>query len=240
MPANAVNRFPTRERTFSIATNEASISVIVPVYNGARYISQALESILNQTRRPGEILVIDDGSTDDTARVVGQFGDSVVYHYQKNMGSSVSRNRGVGLASGQLLAFLDADDLWTEDKIAIQLAALDANPNLDLVWGHVVEFRGETPATGSCAAAIAGHHPGTMLVRREAFTRIGNFSEAYQEAEVVEWMTRVLQCEVSHLMLRETLMFRRIHEANKGLSNPAANRQYLAILKNHLDKKRAK
>jgi len=220
--------------------NGDQISVILPVYNGATFIYQAIDSILAQSIQPMEIIVIDDGSTDDTASVVKRFGDQVHYYYQNNSGTSVSRNRGVQLARGDLLAFLDADDLWPSDKLEKQVAALRDDPALDLIWGNVIEFRGPGTPDSTAGRPVPGHHPGTMLIRRQAFSRIGEFSTTYQQVEVVEWMTRVLQAQINQHMLPDVLMYRRLHAANKGMSNPAAGRQYLQVLKKHLERTRTK
>ena len=216
------------------------VSVIVPVYNGALFVSQAIESILAQSHQPMEIIVIDDGSTDNTEDIVKRFGGLVRYQYQANSGTSVARNHGVRLSHQELLAFLDADDLWPADKLAKQVATLSDDESVDLVWGNVVEFVGLGPVTSTNASPVPGHHPGTMLIRREAFARIGEFSETYQQVEVVAWMTRVLQSQIKQVMLPDVLMYRRIHGSNKGISNPDADRQYLQVLKKHLDQKRAR
>lgn len=222
-----------------LASSEWNISVIVPVYNGANFISQAIDSILAQSCAPTEIIMIDDCSTDDTALIVQRYGSAVRYHRQLNSGTSVARNTGVRLSQGNLLAFLDADDLWAEDKLEKQLAVLQNNPQVDLVWGNVIEFTGDVFNPEASTQPTPGHHPGTMLIRRQAFEVIGEFSEDYQQGEVVEWMTRVLLSEVEQLMLRDVLMYRRIHGANKGIANPQADREYLHILKKHLDRRRA-
>jgi len=223
-----------------MTSNDWSISVIIPVYNGAAFISEAIESVLSQSHQAMEIVVIDDGSTDETASIVRQFDSPVRYHYQTNGGTGVARNNGIRIATGRFLAFLDADDLWTKDKLARQVALFQQDPNLDLVWGNVVEFSGEKSSGDDGGPTIPGHHPGTALIRRQAFEIIGEFSEVYQQAEVVEWASRVLQSAIKQLMLPDTLMYRRIHKTNKGLSNPNSNQEYLQVLKRHLDRRRSK
>lgn len=220
-------------------SEQYQVSVIVPVFNAERYIAEAIDSILAQSTPAMEIVTIDDGSSDNSATILKRYGSKLRYHYQANSGSSVARNNGVAMTRGQMLAFLDADDLWVARKLAIQLAAFRENPSLDLVWGHVVEFTGSPPLAGESVTPVPGHHPGTMLIRRAVFDRVGGFSETYQQAEVLEWMTRLMQQDVNCLMLPDVLMYRRIHDANKGIANPGANLQYLQILKKHLDRKRA-
>ena len=110
------------------------ISVVIPVYNGALFIQGALQSVLNHTAPPIEIIVVDDGSTDGTTDVVRLVNSAVPirYHRQDNQGPSVARNLGVSLASGDWIAFLDADDIWHPEKLAIQADLIQAHPDVAL------------------------------------------------------------------------------------------------------------
>ena len=105
------------------------VSCIVPVYNGERYLREALDSILAQTYRPLEIIVADDGSADGTAGVVATFGDQVRYVRQHNQGPSSARNLGIRVPTGDFIAFLDADDLWHPEKLARQIARFQTRLN---------------------------------------------------------------------------------------------------------------
>ena len=116
------------------------ISVMIPVYNCDRYLGEAIESVLSQTYRPLEIIIIDDGSTDGSAAVAKRFMPHIHYYYQANAGIGSARNKGIELAQGSFFAFLDADDLWSKDKLAQQMAALEAHPGVDVVFGHVTQF----------------------------------------------------------------------------------------------------
>ncbi len=97
------------------------ISVVLPVFNGAQFIGNAIQSVLKQSVRDFEVIVVDDGSTDGTEKVVRQYSDGIRYHFQGNQGAGVARNIGVSLAQGEWIAFLDADDTWYPDKLKIQL-----------------------------------------------------------------------------------------------------------------------
>lgn len=215
------------------------ISVIVPVYNGASYVADAIRSILAQGDHPLEIIVVDDGSTDDTATIVQQFGPPVRYYHQRNQGSSIARNFGVTQAKGEWLAFLDADDLWAADRLAVQAAALQQNPAVDLIWGHVMEFSGDAPDSAIGVDALPGYHVGTMLIRKDVFAAVGAFSTTYQLAEMVDWIARLQSSSAQQLMLPEVLMYRRIHQTNKGKSARYSKHEYLHVLKRHLDRTRA-
>ncbi|WRH67485.1 MAG: glycosyltransferase family A protein [Planktothrix sp. GU0601_MAG3] len=116
------------------------ISVIIPAYNCDRYVDQAVESILNQTYPADEIIIIDDGSQDNTRQVLQPYSDHIHYVYQENQGVSVARNHGLNLARGEFIVFLDADDIFLPDKLAAQLAVFQAQPHLGLVqsgWRRV-------------------------------------------------------------------------------------------------------
>lgn len=217
----------------------AQVSVVIPVYNGSAYIAKAIASVRNQDYRELQIIVVDDGSTDNTSQVVADLEPAVHYIRQDNGGTGVARNRGAQEVSGDFIAFIDADDLWTPGKLALQMAAFDEDPELDAVWGHVREFsEGEDPER-SGRPAMAGKHPGTVLFRAAAFRRSGGFATDLPNAEVVDWVSRLEALGMKQRMLPEVLMYRRLHETNKGRDNPEAHREYLYALKRHLDRTRS-
>lgn len=117
------------------------ISVIIPSFNNGPYIRQAIDSVLGQTRQPDEIIIVDDGSTDDTASVVSSFSDNRIrYLHQPRSGVSVARNRGLEVATGDYLAFLDADDHWRSNMLELQSRVLDNSPSLVCCFGNFVRF----------------------------------------------------------------------------------------------------
>lgn len=215
------------------------VSVVIPAYNAEAFLAAALESALSQEGANLDVIVVDDGSTDGTAAVLGRFGEQVRVFRQDNAGSGAARNRGAARARGDYLAFLDADDLWAPGKLSRQLAALAREPTLDMVWGGVREFRdGDDPAA-SDLPVLAAPHPGAALLRREAFERTGGFSETFRQTEVVEWATRILQAGLRQAGMDDVVMYRRLHGANKGQGNAPARSEYLAVLKRHLDRRRS-
>jgi len=109
-----------------------TISVVIPAYNAAEYIGRAIDSVLAQTRRPDEIIVVDDGSTDDTASIVETYGSQVRLIRQENAGVSAARNTGIDAATGEWIAFLDSDDEWLKEKLQLQVELLGRNS--ELVW----------------------------------------------------------------------------------------------------------
>jgi glycosyltransferase involved in cell wall biosynthesis len=114
----------------STATQTPQVSVIIPAYNGDRYIVQAVESVLGQTFTDLEIIVVDDGSSDRTYQVLQPYLDRISYIYQENQGVAAARNRGIKEAKGDLIAFLDQDDFFLSDKLASQVALFRSSPSL--------------------------------------------------------------------------------------------------------------
>jgi glycosyltransferase involved in cell wall biosynthesis len=220
------------------------VSVVVPVYNGALHVAAALDSVIDQTYRPLEIVVVDDGSTDASAAVIAGYGDAVRCCPQPNQGSGAARNRGVALARGDLLAFLDQDDVWVRDKLSRQVAALAADPALDAVTGMVAHFY--SPELGPdfrarvrCPARpLPGYLPSAFLIRRAAFARVGGFGDQWKLVEWAEWVVRALAAGITLRVLPDVVARRRLHEANKGLALRAFRDEYPRILKAVLDRRR--
>ena len=116
------------------------VSVVIPTYNNAHYIGEALDSVLAQGFTDFEIVVVDDGSTDDTERVVAAYGGRIRYHWQANGGLAVARNTGMRLSRGEFLTYLDADDVWERDNLRFKVALLDQHPDLGGVFSEFAIF----------------------------------------------------------------------------------------------------
>jgi glycosyltransferase involved in cell wall biosynthesis len=220
------------------------ISVIIPVYNCERYLAEALESVLAQTWGRVETVIVDDGSTDGSADVAKRFGSSVRYDLQPHAGPGVARNRGVELAQGEYLAFLDADDLWVENKLELQMAAFDSDTLPDAVFGHVEQFispdlpRALTEKIYCPVELVPGRFPGTMLIRSETFRRVGLFSSGLRVGEFIEWYSRATELGLKDVMLPQMVLRRRIHATNSGIVYRDARSDYVRVLKAALDRRR--
>jgi glycosyltransferase involved in cell wall biosynthesis len=220
------------------------ISVIIPVYNAERYLAEAVESVLAQTYRPLEVIVIDDGSTDSSAAIIKKYALLVTYFYQPNAGSSAARNRGVRFSKGEYLAFLDADDLWVEDKLELQMRAFQQNPQTEAVFCHVRQFyspdlSAELRARIVChPSPMPGYLTGMMLIRKEAFLRYGEFESQWDIGEDLNWMVRAQDMGIKKILLPETLLLRRLHENNQGILLKDRHNQLTHILKASLDRRR--
>jgi glycosyltransferase involved in cell wall biosynthesis len=196
----------------------ATISCIVPVYNGARFLGAALDSILAQSLPPTEVIVVDDGSTDATVDVVDAYARHVQYVRQENAGPAAARNRGIGLASGDFLSFLDADDLWHPNKLERQLAALESDPEAGICITYFQNFWMDELADERLqlrdhdfARPLPGYVCQCLLARRNVFDIVGLFDETRRLGEDLDWYARAAQAGIVHEILDEPLVRRRIH-----------------------------
>src|SRR5262249_49927925 len=187
------------------------VSVIIPTFNCARFLRQAINSALSQTYTDHEIIVVDDGSTDETGDLIAQYGSKVVYLYQSNGGVSSARNLALSKSSGELIAYLDADDMWYPQKLEKQVAFLDAHKECGLVHSEVsvinednevihTRFNQETRRTvpqGYCPLELLKRsHVQTLTVveRRMCIDRVGFFDETLPTAEdYMHWILIVLE-----------------------------------------------
>jgi glycosyltransferase involved in cell wall biosynthesis len=221
------------------------MSVMIGAYDAAPYLGEAIESVLAQDYEPIELIVVDDGSTDGTAEVARSFPQVKVIQ-QENGGNGAARNRAVEHASGELYAFLDADDRFTPGKLSMQKAALDADPGLDMVFGHVREFfspelDAETRASLRPPAAepMPWTAPNLMLVRRGSFERVGPFSESLRVGVTVDWCARAVDAGLKSMMPPDVVLERRLHLTNNGIRERESKSQYAHVLKAALDRRRA-
>ena len=229
-----------------MADGKLLVSVIIPAYNCEAYLTEAIESVLAQTYPPAEVIVVDDGSTDRTADVAKGFGSQVRYHYQPHEGIGAGRNRGAEMASGELLASLDADDRWVMEKLAWQVEELQANPDLDMVFGHTRQLRhgaewdrGIMEPSYDGPELMAGMVTGTMLVRTASFFRVGPFRTDLKVGEFIDWYTRAIDAGLIHLTLPQLTLWRRVHDTNVGIRERQSVTDYARVLKASLDRRRA-
>jgi len=219
------------------------ISVIIPVYNCENYLPEAIESVLAQTYHPIEVVVVDDDSTDNSANIARSYGSLVKYCFQVNKGTGAARNKGVELAQGNYLAFLDQDDLWVRHKLTLQMTAFQSNITLDVVFGYVEQFYSPDVCEEARERAsipnkiMPGIHVGTMLITRDAFRRVDPFGTNFEIAEFVDWYLRATESGLGKQMLPDVLMRRRVHKANQGISKLKHRAEYVQVLKAALDRR---
>jgi glycosyltransferase involved in cell wall biosynthesis len=222
------------------------ISAIMAAYNCERYIAQAIESVVEQTRRPDEIIVVDDGSTDATRDVLRTFARHVHVILQKqNGGVARALNIAIAASTGDTLAFLDCDDLWSSDKLMIQSSALVNEPELEAVFGLIQQFASPDlhPQDAQTRIIPNSPQPGiskvTLLIRRDAFDRIGWFDEKLKASDFVDWYSRASLLGLRWRMVDRVVALRRHHSENSGrLRRAEQHDEILLALKGLLDMRR--
>jgi glycosyltransferase involved in cell wall biosynthesis len=223
----------------------ALVTVIIGVYNGERYLPEAIESVLAQTHRNLELIVVDDGSTDRSGQIAASYGEPVRCIRQENGGMAAARNRAVPEARGEYLSFLDADDRFPPDKLRSQLAVFAADPELDVVYGHVTEF--VSPDVDANARQllrppehdVAWPTPNLMLVKRDSYLRVGLFSTHLKVGIGIDWYARAEELGLRSAAPPIVVLERRLHAENNGIRQRESRPVYLQVLKDALDRRRA-
>jgi glycosyltransferase involved in cell wall biosynthesis len=232
-------------------TTPGLCSVVIPAYQAGRFVARAIESALDQTYAPYEIVVVNDGSTDDTAEVVRGFGDRVRYVEQANGGLPVARNTGIGVARGEFVAFLDADDWWAPARLERCIAELRVCPGIDVVTTDAYLVIDDAP-TGDRYygdfAPVEFPVPGEQLrallernfvfvsavVRRSLLERVGPFDPQFRRAEDYDLWLRVLRAGGAIGLVREPLAYYTLRPDSLSANRPLQWRQHLGVLEKHL------
>jgi len=226
--------------------NSPLVSCIVPVFNGEAYLREALDSILAQSYRPLEVIIVDDGSTDGTSAVLAEYQDHVRILKQSNKGPSETRNYGVRASRGDFVAFLDPDDLWHREKLEKQIARFIARPEIDISIGHVqlfwvAEMHEEAARLQNHwrGQIVPGYTTGTMLARRALFDRVGLFDGSLWFGDATDWFLRAADRRTVMELLPDVLLYHRMHKNNLTRRRIWDSRgEYLGIVKRSLDRRR--
>jgi len=197
-----------------------NISVVIPVFNGERFLAEALDSLRSQTMPAAEVIAVDDGSTDGSAALLANYPEIRIAR-QANGVCAVARNRGAALATHEVIAFLDQDDVWLPERLAKGAACLAADPGLGFVVCATENFL--TPGMDQAPdwldpvmLDVPQHGFGTcaLMVRRETFDAVGPFDPAKVPIDDSDWLVRALDANVRYVHLNEVLVRRRIHQRN--------------------------
>lgn len=224
------------------------VSCIVPAFNGEDYIEETLDSIYAQSYTPIEVIVVDDGSTDSTASIVARYRSKVNYFHQENSGPAAARNLGLAQATGDWIAFLDADDLWHAEKLERQVARFVARPELDYCvsyirnfWIPELESEAERFKDHPRSKPVPGYSTHTLLAKRPLFTAIGGFDTTLGHCDDTDWFMRASEHGAIGELLPETLAYRRLHGNNRSrIHADRSQSEYLRLIKASLDRRRAK
>jgi glycosyltransferase involved in cell wall biosynthesis len=216
------------------------ISVIIPAFNAVRFIAEALQSVAEQTVAPNEVIVVDDGSTDGTGALAAGFhGVSLIT--TPNRGVSAARNTAVEAASGDVLAFLDADDTWVATKLELQRDALERERDLGMAFCHLLfRLEGSAPRwmrSVDLENPTAALIPSAWMIRSDVWRRVGPLDETLRSSEDVDWIARAQDMGITKTILPEVLLYRRVHDAN--LSENVVQQTLITALRSSVARKRA-
>lgn len=225
------------------------VSVVVPAHNAERYLAEALDSVFAQGLDAPEVVVVDDGSRDGTADLVRRYGRGVRLVEQAQSGSAHARNRGIEATHGEIVAFLDSDDLWEPEKSRIQLAALDADRSLGMVFSDLVSRRGDVPDTttyfhdrgfdGRCTpSSILLYdtiYTSTVMVRRRCLEQVGGFDESLPIGQDTDLWYRLASAFPYAVAGDRPLAQRRLHDSNITRKERLLMRCIMKIWSRYLD-----
>jgi glycosyltransferase involved in cell wall biosynthesis len=228
-----------------VTATRPSVSVLIPAFNAARFLAEALDSVERQSLRPFEVVVVDDESEDGSAEIASS-RHGVICVRQRHGGEAAARNTALARARGELVAFLDADDRWHPEKLERQVAVLLREPERPGVLCHFRNFfdsRSPQPEwlrPEAFLTARAGSMPSlcTLLARRTAFDAVGPFRTEMVQGTDLDWFVRATDAGLSFAMLPEVLVDRRLHDANLSYGGRGDSRVLLRVLRDSIARKR--
>jgi glycosyltransferase involved in cell wall biosynthesis len=243
---SGAERFGARTTATSALAPPAArplVSVVIPVYNGSAFLNDAIASVQAQQYPALEIIVVDDGSTEDLRELLRALPVDVRFFRQDNAGAAAARNRGIRDASGDLLAFLDVDDVWPDRNLGAMVDHLLAHPNADVVHGRAqvtryVNGAGAGEFLGSPSEAFP-HYIGAGVYRRRAFETVGLFDPDLRYGEDTDWFTRAADHGLDIHHVDEVALYVRRHPGNMTRGKSLVEMNQLRLFKKTLDRRRA-
>jgi glycosyltransferase involved in cell wall biosynthesis len=225
--------------------NNPLVSVVIPVYNGEKFIADSIQSVLGQTYQPVEIIVVDDGSGDSTAEIARSF-EGVKYIYQENQGHGQAKNTGIDAANGDYLAFNDVDDVWKPKKLELQMDILQKNPEIGYAICEVRNFlepgtpMPEYMKSSDFEKEYPGYIPSALVIRRQILEQAGNFNPGFKRSNDSDWFFRAKDAGIRMFIVDEALVRRRIHLTNlshdRGIESQPVKEMF-QLLRNSVHRK---
>jgi glycosyltransferase involved in cell wall biosynthesis len=209
------------------------VSCVIPVWNGEKYLAEAIESVLNQTYPKIELVIVDDGSTDGTPDVIAFFKDRVTSIRQEQSGPAAARNTGISASKGAFVAFIDSDDIWEASKTALQVDLLTSREDVSVCLCEVQNFWSpeitvpEGADLPNGADPVSGWFAQSMVIRRNAFETVGLFDPTLRHREAMEWLRRVSDAGLKVDIVKKVLVRRRLHLTNRSRSRAEEDRKAL-------------
>jgi glycosyltransferase involved in cell wall biosynthesis len=221
------------------------VSAVLAVYDGERFLAEAIDSILAQTYEPVEVIVVDDGSTDGSAGIAREC-KQIRYIFQPHRGHPAALNAGIDASTGEFIAFLDADDLWMPEKLSLQIPYLIEHPDAGhalALLRNFVEPGAELPPRPTQDLLVSDEAlltVGTLVARRDVFEKVGLFDTDYVHGYDVDWFVRAKEAGVALGIVRETCLLRRIHGRNMSFDREARKLAFARVLRSAIDRRRAR
>jgi glycosyltransferase involved in cell wall biosynthesis len=221
----------------------APVTAVIPVYNGERYLAEAIQSMLTQTRPAAQIIIVDDGSEDSSADIAASFGDAITLIRQENQGVAAARNSAIATASQPYVAWLDHDDVAMAERLELQLAAFDLTPTPDIVFGGMGQFispelPSEVASRLRCDERVQpAPLPSCFMAPIGVFDTVGKL-RTDTDATFVDWYLRAMEQELTFSFVPDLIVRRRIHNENQSYQNDALRRDYIRMIKASLDRRR--
>ncbi|HEV2674597.1 MAG TPA: glycosyltransferase family A protein [Aliidongia sp.] len=222
--------------------SNASITCVIPVRNGERFLAQAIESALGQTRPPSEIIVVDDGGTDRSAEVAEAFGTPVRVLRTPALGPASARNAGIAEAQGDLVALLDCDDIWVPGKLQMQAEALEALANTGICvcgvenfWMEEVEEERAQVAETRFSKVLPGYCASALVASKATFDRVGPFDSTRRHTDLIRWIMRAEAEGIGVHVLADAMVRRRRHNSNLSrVASQDARDEFLDLIRDKL------
>lgn len=214
------------------------VSVIIPAYNAETYLSDAIESVLGQNYQPLEILVVDDGSSDRTAEIAKEYGARIRYVYQTNAGPAAARNAGINLANGEIIGFLDADDLWSKNFLTTLVNILVESPTIEIAQGVIEDVPLAESVLPENYPAYQFINLGSALYRRTVFDKISGFDETMRYGEDMDFFLRAWENNIAKQVTHSARLLYRKHEQNMTRGKKLVELGFLRVYKKHIERDR--
>ncbi len=233
--------------------HKPKISVVIPVYNGQSFLKTAIDSVLHQTYPAHEVIVIDDGSTDGSAKILKSYGDKIIYKKIVNSGISEARNAGIALVTGDYVAFLDHDDFWFKDKLAEQAKVVMKHPKVGVICcdfitrrtvasplyrhfphlGILKQMRFDRVMDDAFGLLLKEHFvgtPSTVMIKKSVIDKVGGFDPRYLYTQDYDYFLKCAH-EADYVVQSKTLAFKRTHESNVSNNLASLYTEQIVMLK---------
>ncbi len=224
--------------------NNPLVSIIICIYNGATFLGNAIDCVLKQDYPEIELIVVDDGSTDNSAEIAGSYPQVTIVSHEDNRGLPSARNTGIQAAAGEYIAFLDADDLWPPNKLSAQVKFHQEHPEYKYSFTLERFFFEESKERPDWTQkpVLQGDHvayvPSSMLFQKSIFKIVGQFDPKFKAGLTSEWIFRAKDQGFLGGIVEEVLLFRRIHDDNLSSIVTEENKMLFKAVKASIDRQK--